>query len=281
MKFFDVHTHIQFEAFKDDLDEVIKRAREAGVSMINVGTQIDTSVSAIELAENNEGLRATVGLHPIHTSKSFHDEQELGGGEAAKAFTSRGEEFDYEFYKNLALNPKVVAIGECGLDYYRNINQELGIKKQEEVFRKQIELATELKKPLMIHCREAFGDLISILNSYFLIHNSQNPGVIHFFSGTTEDAKALMNLGFSFSFGGVITFTRDYDDLVRYIELDRILLETDAPYVAPIPYRGKRNEPSYVIEVAKKISQIKNIELEEVAGKTFENARTLFLEKNP
>ena len=276
MKFFDVHTHIQFEAFKDDLDEVIKRAREAGVSMINVGTQFDTSKAAIDLADKRKGLWATVGLHPIHTSKSFHDEQELGGGEAAKAFTSRGEEFDYEFYKNLALNPKVVAIGECGLDYYRNVNQELVIKKQEEVFRKQVELAIELKKPLMIHCREAFNDLISILNSYFLIHNSQNPGVIHFFSGTTEDAKALMNLGFSFSFGGVITFTRDYDELVRYIELDRILLETDAPYVAPIPYRGKRNEPSYVIEIAKKIAEIKDVSLEEMAMITTENAKKVF-----
>ncbi len=273
-KFFDVHTHVQFAAFKDDLDEVIKRARGAGVSMINIGTQIDTSKAAIDLANKYEGLWATVGLHPIHTSKSFHDVQELGGGESAKAFTSRGEEFDYEKYKELAFNPKVVAIGECGLDYHRL--EEDTKKKQFEIFERQIELAQELKKPLMIHCREAFTDLINILKSKIVNLKSPYPGVIHFFSGIKEEAAKLMDLGFSFSFGGVITFAREYEKLVDYIPLDRILLETDAPYVAPIPYRGKRNEPSYVIEVGKEIALIKKITLEEVAEQTTQNAEKIF-----
>ncbi len=283
-KFFDVHTHVQFAAFKDDADLVIKRALEQGVWMVNVGTQKDTSENAIKLAERHpEAVYATTGLHPIHTEKSYHDPKELGTfshsqecENVAGGFVSRGEEFDYEFYKKLAGHKKVVAIGECGLDYYRIRNKELGIMKQKKAFTAQIELSLEVKKPLMVHCRNAFKDLIEILNSYFIIHNSSNPGIIHFFSGTEADAKELLGLGFSFSFGGVITFARDYDEVVRLIPLERILLETDAPYVAPIPYRGKRNEPAYVAEVAKKIAELKGLPFEEIAGETAKNARNIF-----
>src|SRR3989344_6974173 len=267
MRWFDVHTHVQFQAFKDDFHEVIKRAIDNGVWMINVGTQRDTSEAAIKLGhEYPEGLWATVGLHPIHTSRSFHDEQEIGGG---GAFESRDEIFDYDFYKNLAQDQKVVAIGECGLDYYRL--EEDTKQKQKQVFEKQIALAQEINKPLMIHCREAFSDLISILKS------KGGPGIVHFFSGTTEDAKELMDLGFSFSFGGGTTFARASEKTAKSIPLERILLETDAPYFAPVPYRGKRNEPSYVLEVAQKISRVKNIPVEEVAEKTFANAQRIFL----
>jgi len=275
-KLIDAHTHVQFAAFKDDADAVIGRAFDQGVWMINVGTQRDTSEKAISLAgKYPEGVYATVGLHPIHTEQSFHDAKELGDSSEAKGFTSRGEEFDFEFYKKLAMHPKVVGIGECGLDYYRIKNQESRIK-QENVFRQQIELAKEARKPLMIHCRSAFGDLIKILNSCFLIRDSQSPGAVHFFSGTKNDTKKLLDLGFSFSFGGVITFTRDYDELIRYIPFDRMLLETDAPYVTPVPYRGKRNEPAYVVEVAKKIAELKNIGFEEVAATTFQNVCNIF-----
>ncbi|OGF85519.1 hypothetical protein A2Z63_02000 [Candidatus Giovannonibacteria bacterium RIFCSPLOWO2_02_44_8] len=275
MKLFDVHTHVQFAAFKDDKEEVIRRALDSGILMINIGTQRDTSQTAIDLAKKYEtGVWATVGLHPIHTLKSFHDEQEIGG---SGAFESREETFDYEFYRNLAQEPKVVAIGECGLDYYRL--DEGTKKKQEKVFVKHIELSRDIKKPLMIHCREAFSDLINILFSY-RSSLADKPGVVHFFSGSKEDAAKLMDLGFSFSFGGVITFAREYEKLISYIPLDRILLETDAPYVAPVPCRGKRNEPSHVIEVAKKIAELKEISLEEIAETTFKNAEAIFLEKN-
>ncbi|MDP3784640.1 MAG: TatD family hydrolase [bacterium] len=302
MRFFDVHTHTQFAAFRDDAPAVIERALENNISLINVGTQKDTSSAAIELAKKYaEGIYASVGLHPIHTEKSYHDEKELGaapsGGEPRLDFTSRREEFDYDFYKKLAEGPKVIAIGECGLDYAvfaRERGERLQkrasaeafsegglpqerIAKQKEIFEKQIALSGEIKKPLMIHCRAAFSDLIEILRaSSFKL---QVPGIVHFFSGTKEDAKKLMDLGFSFSFGGVLTFTHDYDEVVRYVELDRILLETDAPYVAPVPYRGKRNEPTYVIEVAKKISELKDISLEKVADITFQNAQRIFLKK--
>lgn len=273
-KFIDVHTHVQFHAFKDDADAVIRRALEAGIWLVNVGTQKDTSEDAVKIAEQfPEGAYATAGLHPIHTEKSYHDEQELGiMNNELGGFESRGEELDYDYYKKLAEHPKVVAIGECGLDYYRIKNNELGILKQKKAFTGQIELALELKKPLMIHCRNAFGDLISILQatSYKL-----QPGVVHFFSGTKDDAQKLLELAFSFSFGGVITFVRDYDEVVKYIPLERILLETDAPYVAPMPYRGKRNEPAYVAEVAKKLAELKGVSANEAAEKTTENARRI------
>ena len=287
--FFDAHTHVQFAAFENDWKEVIDRALAENTWLINVGTQRDTSRRAMEMAHLfPEGVYATVGLHPIHTEKSYHDVKELGGdpsthstkaqgGEQGRTtssgFTSKGEEFDYNTYKMLAHDKKVVAIGECGLDYYR-----LGVetkKKQKAVFLKHIKLALEVKKPLMIHCRQAFDDLIEILNSKYSILNSP-PGVIHFFTGTPDDAGKLLNLGFSFTFGGVITFTRDYDEAIKFIPPDRILSETDAPYVAPVPYRGKRNEPAYVIEIVKKLAELKNVSVEEMESHILENAKNVF-----
>lgn len=277
----DVHTHTQFAAFRNDADAAIRRALDAGIWMINVGTQRDTSWKAVEFMHKYpEGVYATVGLHPIHTERSYHDEKELGISDknqetSDKGFFSRAEKFDYGYYKKLAQNAKVVAIGECGLDYYRFKNGDLEFKKKQyDAFLQQIRLAHEVHKPLMIHCRDAFVDLIGILKSYDL--NLKSPGIIHFFSGTKEDAKELLELGFSFSFGGVITFTHDYDEVVRYIPLERIALETDAPYVTPVPYRGKRNEPLYMEATAKKLSELKNIGLEEIAAITTFNAVKIF-----
>ncbi len=242
--------------------------------MINVGTQRDTSEGAIKTAEAFEtGVYAAVGLHPIHTEKSHHDGKELGEGEAAQAFISRGEEFDYEVYKKLALHPKVVAIGECGLDYYR-LSEETK-RKQFEVFEQHIVLAHEVKKPLMIHCRNAFPDLIQLLTTNYQLLNTI-PGVIHFFTGTVENTKDLLELGFSFTFGGVTTFTRDYDAVLEYLPLDRILSETDAPYVAPVPYRGKTNEPAYVVEVVQKLAEIKGVSEEVMADQIIKNAERVF-----
>ncbi|MEK7560504.1 MAG: TatD family hydrolase [Patescibacteria group bacterium] len=294
LRYFDVHTHTQFAAFKEDQDAVVKRALDAGIWMVNVGTQRDTSAAAIRTAEQYaDGVYAAVGLHPIHTEKSYHDPQELGAPENPQVphfikrglggFTSRGEDFDYDYYKNLAQHPKVVAIGECGLDYYRIRNreagstEEAGIKeKQCAIFKQHIQLTAAVQKPVMIHCRNAFDDLISILRASHSALPAPYAGIIHFFTGTVDDAKKLLDMGFLFSFGGVLTFARDYDEVVRYIPLERIVLETDAPYVAPVPYRGKRNEPAYVAEVAKKIADIKKLPLDEVAGATFENAKELF-----
>ncbi len=294
MKFFDVHTHVQFAAFKDDWQEVIKRALGAGVSLINIGTQKDTSARAVEFAkEFPSGVYATVGLHPIHTEKSYHDPQELGApplstisnsrelennNKKVRGFTSREEEFDYDYYKKLALEPKVVAIGECGLDYYRlgqGANREAQIAKQKTAFLKQIELSLEVEKPLMIHCREAFSDLISMLNDSRQAF-SDLPGVVHFFTGTINDAKKLLDLGFSFTFGGAITFARNYDEIIKLTPLNRILSETDAPYLAPAPHRGQRNEPAYVIEVVKKLAEIKSLSEEKMAEQILENSQRIF-----
>ena len=293
-KLIDAHTHTQFAAFAKDQDAVIRRALDAGVWLVNVGTQKNTSEDAINTAERYaDGVYATVGLHPIHTEKSYHDPQELGLFSSSQelenkkgSFTSRGEELDYDYYKKLASHPKVVAIGECGLDYYR-LGHETK-EKQKVAFIQQIELAAEVKKPLMIHCRDAqrpdsraergsaFADLIQILKDKSYKLKADRSGIIHFFSGTLDDAQKLLDTGFSFSFGGVITFARDYDEVIKYIPIDRILLETDAPYVAPTPHRGKRNEPAYVIEVAKKMAELKGSSFDEVAAKTTDNARKLF-----
>jgi len=270
-KLIDVHTHVHFAAYKDDMRDVINRALSDDIWVVNVGTQQDTSEAAIKVAEEyDEGVYATVGLHPIHTAESYHDEKELGGGDAAKAFTSRGEEFDKDIYIKLASHEKVVAIGECGLDYYR-LDEETK-EKQAKVFIGQIEVAHAVSKPLMIHCRNAFEDLIKILkeNKDKL---KEKAGITHFFTGTVDDAITLKELGFYFSFGGVVTFARDYDEAIKEIGLERIVLETDAPYVSPEPFRGKRNEPSYIKYTAEKIAGILDEDIKKVEKKTTENAR--------
>lgn len=277
----DIHSHTNFTAFDADRDEVIKRALDAGVAVINVGTQRDISRKAIEIAEKySKGVYAIVGVHPIHTSKSFHDAQELGEG--GKEFTSRGESFSITIYRNWASNPRVVGIGECGLDYYRE-NQDAGFKIQEKVFRQQIELAIEVKKPLMLHLRNgsgrsAYRDAFSILKSYIINHTSGSAlrGNLHFFAGSVGEAKPFLDAGFSFSFTGVISFAHDYDEIVRYLPLDRILSETDSPYVAPAPHRGKRNEPAYVVEVVKAIARIRSEDEERVRMHILKNAERLF-----
>lgn len=272
-RFIDVHTHTQFAAYDGEVEEVVRRALDNGVWVVNVGTQYDTSQAAVELAEQyGEGVYATVGLHPIHTAESYHDEKELGGSEAARSFTSRGEEFDAEVYRELARRQKVVAIGECGLDYYRLDTDTRS--KQAEALLRQIELAYKLELPLMIHCRAAFSDLRSILREE-RDKLLQPAGIVHFFSGTKEDANELIDFGFYFSFGGVITFARDYDDVIQYIGLDRIVLETDAPYVAPAPHRGKRNEPSYIVHTAEKLAGLLGVSVDEVAERTTANARAV------
>ena len=278
-KLFDVHTHTQFAAFEADHSEVIERALRDDIWMINVGTERETSEAAIRTAKQYKtGVWATVGLHPTHTSESYHDAKESkipsAAGEDVHKFGAREESLDYGLYKSLAEDEKVVAVGECGLDYFR-LSEETK-NRQKEVFERHIMLAREVQKPLMIHCRNAFSDLIDILRARSAKLNASAPGIIHFMTGSKEDAKELLEFGFSFSFGGVITFTRDYDEVIRYLPMERILLETDAPYVAPVPYRGKRNEPSYVAEVAKKMAELRGVSLEAIAQKTTANALQLF-----
>ncbi len=285
-KYIDVHSHVNFKAFDEDRDAVIERALRNDTWVINVGTQKDTSQKAVELVEKyKEGVYAIVGLHPIHTGASYHDEKELGAG--GKEFTSRGEVFDQNTYRGFLKNPKVVAVGECGLDYYHL--DPGSIEKQKRAFIGQIELANEYSKPLMLHIRDdpkdktanAYTDALEILKKYSkadptLLTLRGAKGNVHFFAGSVEDARAYVSFGFTLSFTGVITFTSDYDDVIKDTPLDMIMSETDSPYVSPVPHRGKRNEPLYVREVVKKIALIKNLPEAEVAGVITSNAQRVF-----
>lgn len=255
----DTHAHVNFSDFKKDYKEVIKRALDEGAGMIIVGAYGDASKRAVEIAEEYEsGVYAAVGQHP-----------------------GTKEEFNYDYFLKLAKHEKVVGIGECGLEYF-HIKDEQAHQRQKDIFAKHIELAKEVKKPLIIHCREAHDDLLKLL--YANSHNlNTNAGAMHFFTGTLEQAKKYIELGFYISFSGVITFlplrranANAYDEVVKNIPLEKILIETDCPYAAPVPHRGKRNEPQYVKYVAQKIAEIKELPFEEVAEQTTQNARELF-----
>jgi TatD DNase family protein len=277
-KLFDIHSHLNFSAFRDDADKVIKRILKEKIWTILVGSQSSTSQRAVEYAEKYCcGIYAAVGLHPIHLEKTYFDPKEDVG--IKERIYTREEEFDYSFYKNLAQKRKVVAIGESGLDYYR-CSKSLK-KKQIEIFEKHIELAIESKKPLMVHCREGHRDSIDILRKFKAKAGNNLLGDIHFFSGSWEEAKKYFDLDFSISFTGVITFTSAYDEVVKKSPIERIMIETDAPYVAPIPYRGRRNEPLYVAEICRKVAKIKNISFEKAAKITVENALRMFKIKKP
>ncbi len=267
----DSHTHIHFPAYDSDREAVLKRAKDAGVKMICVGTQASTSEAAIRLAEQNpDDVWATVGFHPNHLGEHWHhDTKEQESAEQ--------EQFNIAKLRELAQHPKAVAIGECGLDYYRlGANREAQIEKQKEVLSAQVKLAEELGKPLMIHCRPTRGTNDAYENLLTMFVGVKVPRVAHFYVGGSEATAKLVEAGFYFTFGGVITFARDYDESIKLIPLDRILLETDAPYVAPEPYRGRRNEPAYVVETAKKLAELKDVSFEEVAEQTTANALTIF-----
>lgn len=257
-KLIDIHCHLDFPDFNQDRDEVIKRTLDAGVWFINIGVDLETSQKSIELAEKYDGVWLAVGLHPTDRA---------------------GGEFDLEKYRELARHPKVVAIGECGLDYYRNQearNPKSKIRnKQIKIFKQQIELALEVGKPLMIHCRDAHDEVLDIVSS-FKLHASRLCGDIHFFSGTWEQAQKYLEMGFSLSFDGPITFSDNYDETIKNMPFDKIMAETDSPFAAPAPYRGKRNEPLYVKEVVKKIAAVRGVSFEEAAEQTTKNAINFF-----
>lgn len=281
----DTHAHVNFNAYKEDGDKVIKRALDENIWMILVGSQWSTSRRAVEyVAKYGEGVYAAVGLHPLHLEEQLvKDENEI-------EFSTRKEDFDFDKYKKLAENKKVVAVGEIGLDYYRVKKGPEGdeIKyRQKQVFMEQLDLARQLDKPVIIHCRDAYQDLSDLL-SLFGAGCASCPhacpgaggtplrGVIHCFNGSKEDAQKFLNMGFYIGFTGIITFSDQHDELIREIPLDKILVETDCPYLTPAPYRGQRNEPSYVKYVAQKITDVKKISFEKVAEQTTKNARGLF-----
>lgn len=267
----DTHAHVNFNAFKDDADEVIRRCLDSNVWIINVGSQNTTSERAVKIAEKYEkGVYAAIGLHPIHLWESYHDFSEL-------SFKTRAEEFDYDFYKKLAASKKVVAIGEIGLDYFHlppENDKESVLEKQKEILIKQIELAQELDLPIIFHCRDAYDDLLKIIRDLPKVPQA----VLHCFTDTYETAKKFLDLDFMISFTGIITYPKAerVREVVKKIPLERIMIETDCPYLAPQPVRGKRNEPIYVKYVAEEIARARGLSLEEVAKATTENAVRFF-----
>jgi len=264
----DTHAHVNFNTYKDDADEVIRRCLDNNIWMINVGSQYTTSKRAVKIAEKyKQGVYAAIALHPVHLGPSkYIDEEEA-------QFQTREEKFDKQKYKELAKNPKVVAIGETGLDYYRIKNHESGIKSlQKEVFVQHLELAQEVNKPIIFHCRKAYDDLLNELQ----VANYELRGVLHCFMGKWSQAEEFLNMGFYLGFNGLITYCRDYDKVIKNTPLEKILIETDCPYLTPVPHRGERNEPLYVKYVAEKIADLKELSFEEVAEQTTKNARDLF-----
>ncbi len=273
----DTHCHLNFRAFKDDLEACLSRAKEAGVNyIINPGSQYDTSKRSVELAEKYDNLYAAIGLHPIHLFAMEVDEGE-------DHFATRAEVFDYAKYSELAqTDSKVVAIGECGLDYFHlppgKTVAEVRVL-QTELLKQQIKLATDLNLPMIFHCREAYEDLYEVLQAEIKQGQLSQGGVVHCFLGNRQQAQAFLDLGFLLSFTGIITFKNVKPELlevIKQVPLAKIMVETDAPYLAPPPHRGRRNEPAFVVEVAKKIADIKGISLEEVDKTTTENAQKLF-----
>jgi TatD DNase family protein len=249
----DSHAHLEMSEFDSDREEVIRRATEAGVGfIITVGINLEFSLKAVNLAQKHKNIYASIGVHP-------HD-------------VDRADNSTYDALKELAQKQKraIVAYGEIGLDFFRNISSQ---KKQLEAFGRQLELAQELNLPVIIHDREAHKQCIEMVKS-----SGVRRGVFHCFSGDYEMAKKCMDLGFCISVPGVVTFdkAKTIQNVAERVPLSSLLLETDCPYLAPVPYRGKRNEPSYVIYTAKKVAEIKKIPWEEVAHVTTCNTMNLF-----
>jgi len=255
LEFIDTHTHLDFQQFHRQHQEVIKRAQKAGVlRMINVGSSLSGAQHSVELASKYPEIYAAVGIHPHEVTGH------LGGEEMKKVL-------------ELGRQPKVVAIGEIGLDYKDLANPQLK-EFQKKFFKIQIGIAKQLKLPLIIHCREAFDDLYEILSK----QDHQLKGVFHSFSFDQKKAQKVLDLGFHLSFTANLGYPANENlrKVASFCPLERILLETDAPFLPPQSKRGQLNEPAYVVEVAKIIAQIKKLSLEEVAFQTTQNARQLF-----
>lgn len=265
LRYIDIHSHVNFSAFDEDREAVIARARDNNVSFIGIGTDIHTSRQVVQMAEQYENAYAIVGLHPVYVNET-RDKAGLPG-----------EDFNLEEYRSLAQHPRVVGIGECGLDFF-HIEGDTGDFKarQQAAFEAQLSLALELGKPVMIHCRDAYTSTIKTLRAFQEKTGGKLRGNFHFFAGTLQNAKDILELGFTMSFTGVITFAPQYRELVEFVPLDKMHAETDAPYVAPVPFRGKRNEPLYVIEVVKKIAEIKGLSIKEVTEQLAKNTEKLF-----
>ena len=247
--FIDSHCHIYYDTYAKDISDIINRAFDAGVEkLICIGVDIESSKECINLANKFTNIYATIGFHP-HESKLAPNNY-------------------LNILETMSSDPKVVGIGEIGLDFhYNHSNKEI----QQKVFTEQLELAKSLNLPTVIHSRNSDNEIIEIIKK-----TKSNKGVLHCFASNLNQANKIIELGYYISFTGLITFVSELKSVIKNISINKILIETDSPYLAPIPYRGKRNEPSYILEIAKKIAEVKNISLSEVEKVTQNNTLTLF-----
>lgn len=251
--FTDTHSHLNFKQFDTDREQVINRAHEAGVGkIIVVGSDLADSIKALEIAKKSKHLFASVGLHPNNVGLNWQKQIQM----IEKALDA----------------DEPVALGEIGLDYHKLGENKLNKRPKIEAFESLLNLAQAKELPVILHCREALKDFLSILAT----KANKIRGVWHCFQGGQDDAQKAFDLGLLISFTGVITFSREYDEVIKHAPLEKIMIETDCPFLTPEPYRGERNEPSFVVEVARRIAEIKNIPLYKVAEQTTKNAVQLF-----
>ena len=234
LKYFDIHSHLNSSKYDTDRDEVIGRLEAFETGTIVIGTDFESSKQAVELADQYSNIFACIGVHPVDDPSRV---------------------FEAEKFRELGKSPKVVAVGECGLDFFHQ-DKLSDYERQKKLFLEQIDFALGLDLPIMIHSREAYLELLEILEPLKKLHPKLR-GNIHFFAGSLEVAERFLAIDFTLSFTGVITFSHDYDEVIKSVPLEKIMSETDAPFVAPVPHRGQRNEPAFVQEVVRRIAEIR------------------------
>ena len=249
MTLIDTHAHIYYDDYSHRMDDVIQSANENGVEkIISIGVDLQSSEKCIKLAEKYEAVYATCGIHPHEADKA-----------------PRGYLYELEaFYKH----PKVLAVGEIGLDYHYDFSER---KTQRKIYHEQLEMASSLNLPAVVHCRESDDDILAGIQE-----SGHSLGVIHCFASDLNFAEKILEVGFNLSFTGLITFVKELEEVVVEVPLGKMMVETDSPYLSPKPHRGKKNEPAYVLHVAEKIAELKEISLEEVAQCTTNTALGLF-----
>jgi TatD DNase family protein len=280
MRLFDSHTHVHFPAFTD-VDRIMKHAQETDLGMLTVGTLAHTNAAAVAFAEQYSQVWAAVGIHPSHVHPlSYHDEHELPEGVTHEGVVSEDGTIDLSDVEQYLPHPKVVAIGEFGLDYYRlpeDADTAQKIKdEQKKAAAAHMKLCSAHHKPAVIHCRDAHDDMQQLIMAEIAKGGLAERGVIHCFTGTSEEAMKYVELGFMISFSGIVTFAKSLQEVAKQVPLYSMLVETDAPYLAPVPYRGKRNEPAYVEETVKFLADLRGMSFDEFAKQTVENAQKMF-----
>ncbi len=284
MKYIDIHAHLNFKDFDDDRAEIIKKNQEANLAVINIGTDLETSSQVYDLAVQNDLNFCSIGFHP-----TVVNEPAFNFGLTETEIKEKFQEM-IDRDKEVGDDKKILAIGECGLDYFHFEKglSEFEIEKlkdeQKKLFKAQIELAMKNDLPVMIHCRDAYDDVIEILENYqekttdpkSEFYQKELKGNFHFFVGDLNILEKVLNLGFTVSYTGVITFAKQYEEIIKATPIDKTHVETDSPFVAPVKFRGQRNEPIYVLEVIKKIAEIKEIDQNELEKQLINNFKTIF-----